>query len=186
METVRAYEAKTHLPKLTERVIKGEHITITKHGVPVAVLQPPDPEKTVNTKSVMAERKKRLREADSVRFITLLSQLPIIVEYEQTERIMKDLLTLARAHKLLSHDAYYLDLNNIRITFDSMLKKDEVNLKNIFKNNHNMSEVLRNNKVIMELKYNNFIPLWIKRILQIPRFERCAISKYSLSRYLEM
>ena len=39
METVGAYEAKTHLPKLLERVLKGERITITKHGVPVAVLQ---------------------------------------------------------------------------------------------------------------------------------------------------
>lgn len=41
MSTVGAYEAKTHLPKLLERVAKGERITITKHGVPVAVLQPP-------------------------------------------------------------------------------------------------------------------------------------------------
>lgn len=43
MQTIGAYEAKTHLPKLIERVMKGERITITKHGVPVAVLQsPPD------------------------------------------------------------------------------------------------------------------------------------------------
>lgn len=55
METVGAYEAKTHLPKLLERVLKGERITITKHGVPVAVLQPPDPSKAVETKSVIAE-----------------------------------------------------------------------------------------------------------------------------------
>jgi prevent-host-death family protein len=41
MNTVGAYEAKTHLPKLLARVIKGEKITITKHGVPLAVLQPP-------------------------------------------------------------------------------------------------------------------------------------------------
>ncbi len=55
MESVGAYEAKTHLPKLLERVMKGERITITKHGVPVAVLQPPDSQKTVDTKSVIAE-----------------------------------------------------------------------------------------------------------------------------------
>lgn len=60
---------------------------------------------------LVAERKKRLREADSVRFITLLSQLPIIVEYERTERIMKELLALARANNLSSYDAYYLDLS---------------------------------------------------------------------------
>jgi prevent-host-death family protein len=55
METVGAYEAKIHLPKLLERVSKGERITITKHGIPVAVLQPPDPEKAVDTKSIIAE-----------------------------------------------------------------------------------------------------------------------------------
>lgn len=58
METVGAYEAKTHLPKLLERVLKGERITITKHGVPVAVLQPPDPQKNVDTKSVIAQLRK--------------------------------------------------------------------------------------------------------------------------------
>jgi len=58
METVGAYEAKTHLPKLLERVLKGERITITKHGVPVAVLQPPDPEKTADTKTIIAELRK--------------------------------------------------------------------------------------------------------------------------------
>jgi len=40
--TVGAYEAKTHLSQLLDRVAKGERIVITKHGVPVAVLQPPD------------------------------------------------------------------------------------------------------------------------------------------------
>jgi prevent-host-death family protein len=55
MESVGAYEAKTHLPKLLERVMKGERITITKHGVPVAVLQPHDARKAFNTKSVVAE-----------------------------------------------------------------------------------------------------------------------------------
>jgi prevent-host-death family protein len=58
METVGAYEAKTHLPKLLERVLKGERITITKHGVPVAVLQPPDPTKKVDTKSIILEMRK--------------------------------------------------------------------------------------------------------------------------------
>ena len=40
MKTVGAYEAKTHLPRLLEEVAAGESITITKHGVPVAVLVP--------------------------------------------------------------------------------------------------------------------------------------------------
>lgn len=65
MESVGAYEAKTHLPKLLERVTKGERITITKHGVPVAVLQPFDPEKNVDTKSVIMELH-RFREKNNV------------------------------------------------------------------------------------------------------------------------
>ncbi len=39
-KTVGAYEAKTHLSELLERVEAGEEITITKHGAPVAKLVP--------------------------------------------------------------------------------------------------------------------------------------------------
>jgi predicted nucleic acid-binding protein len=57
-----------------------------------------------------AERKKLIRQADSVRFLSLLSQLPISVENENLENAMKELLGLARAHRLSSYDAAYLDL----------------------------------------------------------------------------
>ena len=40
MPEVGAYEAKTHLSELLERVSKGERIVITRHGTPVAVLAP--------------------------------------------------------------------------------------------------------------------------------------------------
>lgn len=40
MGKVSAYEAKTHLPKLLNRVQSGERITITRHGVAVAELVP--------------------------------------------------------------------------------------------------------------------------------------------------
>ena len=39
-KTVGAYEAKTHLSELLEKVEAGEEITITKHGAPVAKLVP--------------------------------------------------------------------------------------------------------------------------------------------------
>ncbi|MFZ2631277.1 MAG: type II toxin-antitoxin system prevent-host-death family antitoxin [Desulfosalsimonadaceae bacterium] len=55
METIGAYEAKTHLPKLLERVSKGERITITKHGVPVAVLLPPDCQQKADPAKVIDE-----------------------------------------------------------------------------------------------------------------------------------
>ena len=40
MSEIGAYEAKTHLPKLLERVEKGERFVITRHGRPVAELVP--------------------------------------------------------------------------------------------------------------------------------------------------
>ncbi len=40
METVGAFEAKTHLSDLLDKVAKGETITITRHGVPAALLVP--------------------------------------------------------------------------------------------------------------------------------------------------
>lgn len=40
MDEVGAYEAKTHLSQLLDRAERGEHITITRHGKPVARLGP--------------------------------------------------------------------------------------------------------------------------------------------------
>lgn len=40
MESVGAFEAKTHLSHLLERVACGESIVITKHGIAVAKLVP--------------------------------------------------------------------------------------------------------------------------------------------------
>jgi len=58
---------------------------------------------------IVAERQRRLSESDSIRFLTLLSQLPIVLEYERPE-MMKELLALARAYNLSSYDASYLYL----------------------------------------------------------------------------
>lgn len=40
METVGAFEAKTHLSELLDRVARGETIAITRHGAPAALLVP--------------------------------------------------------------------------------------------------------------------------------------------------
>lgn len=40
MQTIGAFEAKTHFSALLEQVGKGEHIIITKHGHPIAKLIP--------------------------------------------------------------------------------------------------------------------------------------------------
>jgi predicted nucleic acid-binding protein len=59
---------------------------------------------------LVAERKKSLSEADSTRFVALLSELPIMIEQEPPERMMKEILALAREHQLSTYDASYLDL----------------------------------------------------------------------------
>ena len=58
----------------------------------------------------MAERRERIGQADSVRFLTLLFQLPIVIEYERPEQIIRDLLTLAHQNNLSSYDVSYLNL----------------------------------------------------------------------------
>ena len=40
MASIGAFEAKTHLSDLLDRVARGEKITITRHGVPAALLVP--------------------------------------------------------------------------------------------------------------------------------------------------
>ena len=42
MKSVGAFDAKTHLNELLQRASKGETIRITRRGVPVAKLIPPD------------------------------------------------------------------------------------------------------------------------------------------------
>jgi predicted nucleic acid-binding protein len=59
---------------------------------------------------LVAERKHRISESDSIRFLTLLSQLPIAVEHETPDEMIKDVLALARTNSLSSYDAAYLDL----------------------------------------------------------------------------
>ncbi len=71
MRTIGAYEAKTHLPRLLDEVAKGERITITKHGHPVAVLVPPETAGTRAVEAVMARfrefRKGNLLDGLSIR-----------------------------------------------------------------------------------------------------------------------
>ena len=70
METVGTYEAQNHLPKLLERVSKGERIIISKHGVPIAVLQPYNTQKTVDLSAVITELR-QFREGHSLEGLSI-------------------------------------------------------------------------------------------------------------------
>lgn len=57
MAIVGSFEAKTHLSALLERVEKGEQITITRRGVPVAMLVPAGSHTRKERKQIIAELK---------------------------------------------------------------------------------------------------------------------------------
>ncbi len=59
---------------------------------------------------VVAERRKRLNESDSIRFLALINDLPIKVIQEPPGRMTKEILVLARKRQMSTYDASYLDL----------------------------------------------------------------------------
>lgn len=54
MKHVGSYEAKTHLPKLLDRVERGETIVITRRGKPTARLLPMDTKRMQASQAVDA------------------------------------------------------------------------------------------------------------------------------------
>jgi predicted nucleic acid-binding protein len=59
---------------------------------------------------LVAERGKRLKEADSARFLELLNGLPILIEEAPSERVFGPVLACGRQWGLSSYDAAYLEL----------------------------------------------------------------------------
>jgi prevent-host-death family protein len=55
MESIGAYDAKTNLSKLLDRVARGEEIRITRNGRPIARLVPEPPEEVRDIRAVIAE-----------------------------------------------------------------------------------------------------------------------------------
>jgi prevent-host-death family protein len=57
MTTVGSFEAKTRLPQLLERVVRGEKILITRHGKPAAMLVPAPADETTDVQDVIQQMK---------------------------------------------------------------------------------------------------------------------------------
>lgn len=70
MKTVGAFEAKTHLNELLQRVAKGETIRITRRGVPVANLVPAEEGKKRDVKKIVREIRE-IRRGASVKGLTI-------------------------------------------------------------------------------------------------------------------
>ena len=70
MKKVGVYEAKTHLPSLLDEVERGDTVTITRHGRPVARLVPVDARRkdvAETIAAIRAFRKGRLLEGETIR-----------------------------------------------------------------------------------------------------------------------
>ena len=74
MDTVGAYEAKTHLPRLLDRVAQGESLTITRHGRPVARLVPVASGRE-QAREAMAQIVRRRRQIERVPLAELLESI---------------------------------------------------------------------------------------------------------------
>lgn len=57
MQTIGAFEAKTHFSALLEKVEKGEQIVITKHGRVVAKLVPATATNSLRSKKIISTLK---------------------------------------------------------------------------------------------------------------------------------
>ena len=62
MAFVGAFDAKTHLADLLDRVSRGEKITITRHGVPAAMLVPIEETRPRMTHMEIVEGMRKLRQ----------------------------------------------------------------------------------------------------------------------------
>jgi len=75
---------------------------------------------------VMAERRGRLKPADAASFVELLRSLPIEIDADTAAQALRDTLALARAQRLTSYDAAYLELAMRRglplVTLDAPLE----------------------------------------------------------------
>ena len=69
MKQVGVYDAKTHLAKLLDEVEKGESVTITRHGRPVARLVPVPARRKRSVAKVIADIE-RFREGNTLGDIT--------------------------------------------------------------------------------------------------------------------
>jgi len=57
VKRVGVYEAKTQLPRLLQQVARGQRVTITRHGVAVAVLVPAERRRRRAVTDVIADLK---------------------------------------------------------------------------------------------------------------------------------
>ena len=97
MIKVGAFDAKTHLSSLLDKVSRGAEVLITRRGRPIARLIP-------------AGRAESGAAAQVSACLGLLDRLPIVTDAETESRALREILALARSENLTTYDASYLEL----------------------------------------------------------------------------
>ncbi len=78
-------------------------------------------------------------------------------------------------------DAYKLDYNDIRITFDQYLRCNDQDL-DLFRSDLPTWPLQRDETVILEIKFNHCLPSWFPTMFKLDSATAMAISKYCQSR----
>ncbi len=78
-------------------------------------------------------------------------------------------------------DAFVLEYNQIRITFDHSLRTNTYDF-DIFDDTLMTEPILRDEIIIMEVKFNHVLPPWLASIIPKDTATRSAISKYCHAR----
>ncbi len=76
--------------------------------------------------------------------------------------------------------AFVHDFNNIRVTFDSRIRANSIDL-NMFDRKIFMKPLMAQQLVVLEIKFDRFMPEWLKSVLRMKN-TNSAISKYCIGR----
>ena len=79
-------------------------------------------------------------------------------------------------------EAYMLDVENVRITFDKNVRASTSS--DMFSDKNQMVGVVKPGMCILEVKYDNFLPEHISKILASVTMQNMSISKYMHSRMI--
>ena len=83
---------------------------VLDHLTSAIAIVPPVWSLEVTNVLLVAERKGRLSRADSVRFMTLLQTLPIVIEEQSRDAVFGPVFAFAADNGLTSYDASYLQI----------------------------------------------------------------------------
>lgn len=88
MTTISASEARATLPAILDHVLAGEEVTITRHGMPVAVVVRPDALRARRADDVLAANE-RLRDVLTVQRARRLDRGPTLTA-ERADQLLDD------------------------------------------------------------------------------------------------